>query len=90
MGEVVLANLPEHFREAVLDVEAGGIAPVIREERGFRIVKVLDRAEEREYTFEEAREELKGLIERRKLQERMADYIDGLKEKYFVEIKGES
>ena len=90
VGEVVLANLPEHFREAVLDVEAGGIAPVIREERGFRIVKVLDRAEEREYTFEEAREELKGLIERRKLQERMADYIDGLKEKYFVEIKGES
>jgi peptidyl-prolyl cis-trans isomerase SurA len=90
VGEVVLNNLPEHFREAVRDVETGGITPVIREERGFRIVKVLDRAPEREYTFEEAREELKGLIERQKLQDRMTDYIDGLKQKYYVEIKGES
>jgi peptidyl-prolyl cis-trans isomerase SurA len=90
VGEVVLANLPEHFRDAVQGVEAGGIAPVIREERGFRIVKVLGRVPEREYTFEEAREELKGLIERQKTQERMNDYIEGLKEKYYVEIKGES
>ncbi|HER44063.1 MAG TPA: hypothetical protein ENO08_06350, partial [Candidatus Eisenbacteria bacterium] len=28
VGEVVLGNLPEQFREAVRDVEAGGIAPV--------------------------------------------------------------
>jgi len=90
VGEVVLANLPEHFRNAIHDVEIGGIAPVIREERGFRIVKVMDRTPEREYTFDEAREELKGLLERQKTQERMNDYIEGLKEKYYVEIKGES
>lgn len=90
VGEVVLANLPEHFREAVKDIEIGGVAPVVREERGFRIVKVMDRTQEREYTFEEAREELKGLIERQKLQGKMTDYLDSLKEKYYVEIKGES
>ncbi len=90
VGEVVVDNLPEHFREAVREVEVGGISPVIREERGFRIVKVMGRAQQREYTFEEAREELKGLIERQKLQERMSDYIEALKEKYYVEIKGES
>jgi len=90
VGEIVLANLPEHFRNAIRDVEIGGIAPVIREERGFRIVKVMDRAPEREYTFDEAREELKDLLERRKTQERMNDYIESLKEKYYVEIKGES
>ena len=88
--EAALADLPEHFREAVRDVEIGGISPVIREERGFRIVKVVGRAPQREYTFEEAREELKGLIERVRLQERMTDYIEALKEKYYVEIKGES
>ncbi len=90
VGEVVLANLPEHFRNAVRDVEIGGIAPVIREERGFRIVEVTGRTPEREYTFDEAREELKGLLERQKMQERMNDYIEGLKQKYYVEIKGES
>ena len=50
----------------------------------------MGRSPEREYTFEESREELKGLIERQKMQERMNDYIAGLKEKYYVEIKGES
>ena len=89
VGEVVVANLPEHFREAVKDVEPGGIAPVVREERGFRIVKVSGRAPERRYTFEEAREELKGLIERQKLQDRMNDYVDELEKTYYVEIKGE-
>ncbi len=88
--EAAIADLPEHFREAVKDVEIGGISPVIREERGFRIVKVVGRAPEREYTFEEAREELKGLLERVRLQDRMTDYIEALKEKYYVEIKGES
>ena len=88
--EAALADLPEHFREAVRDVEIGGISPVIREERGFRIVKVVGRAPQREYTFEEAREELKGLLERVRLQDRMTDYIEALKEKYYVEIKGES
>ena len=90
VGEVVLANLPEQFREAVRGVEVGDIAPVIREERGFRIVKLMGRAPEREYTFEEAREELEGLLERQKMQERMSDYIEGLKEKYYVEIRRES
>lgn len=90
VGEVVLANLPEQFREAVRGVEIGDIAPVIREERGLRIVKVMGRAPEREYTFEEAREELEGLLERQKMQERMNGYIEGLKGKYYVEIKRES
>jgi hypothetical protein len=49
---------------------------------------MLGRAPEREYTFDEAREELKRLIEQQKKQGRMQEFIDELKEIYYVEIKG--
>jgi peptidyl-prolyl cis-trans isomerase SurA len=87
VGEVVFANLPEHFREVIADIPVGGIAPVFKEEKGYRIVKILGRAEERVYSFEEAREELKGLLENQKLQGQMDEYIDGLKAVYYVEVK---
>ncbi len=90
VGEVVLANLPEHFRELIADIPAGGIAPVVKEERGYRIVKVLGRAEDRAYSFEEAREELKGLMENEKLQGQMDEYIEGLKAVYYMEVKKEN
>jgi peptidyl-prolyl cis-trans isomerase SurA len=89
VGEKALDNLPDHFREAIKDVDIGGIAPVIKEERGYRIVKVLGRAPARRYTFEEAREELKALLERERLQEKVSDYVEGLKRIYYVELKGE-
>lgn len=89
VGEVVFANLPEHFREIIADIPAGGIAPVVKEERGYRIVKILGRAEERVYSFEEAREELKGLMENQRLQDQTDEYIEGLKAAYYVEVKKE-
>jgi peptidyl-prolyl cis-trans isomerase SurA len=89
VGEVVVSNLPDYFREAIADVEVGGIAPVVKEDRGFRIVKLLARNPARAYTYAEAQEELRGLIEREKLQNRLSDYVDGLKKIYYVEVKGE-
>jgi peptidyl-prolyl cis-trans isomerase SurA len=89
VGEVVFANLPEHFREIIADIPAGGIAPVVKEERGYRIVKILGRAEDRVYSFEEAREELKGLMENQRLQGQTDEYIEGLKAVYYVEVKKE-
>jgi peptidyl-prolyl cis-trans isomerase SurA len=89
VGEVVVANLPEHFRELISDMPIGGVAPVLKEERGYRIVKILGRAEGRVYSFEEAREELKGLLENQKLQNHMDEYIESLKAVYYVEVKKE-
>ena len=65
----------------------GEIAPVVRDKDGFRIFKVLGRTSERTYTFDEAREELKNVIEQEKLQVHFMEYIEGLKEIYYVEIK---
>lgn len=89
VGEVVADNLPDHFKQVIADLPVGGISPVIKEERGYRIVKILGRADERAYSFDEAREELKGLLENQKVQGKMDEYIEGLKSVYYVEIKKE-
>ncbi len=87
VGEIALRRLPREFRESIEDLEEGGVSEVIQDDKGFRIVKVLDRSGERPYRYEEAREELRNLIKQQKLQSRVKGYVEGLKEQYTVNIK---
>ncbi|MDD4857863.1 MAG: peptidylprolyl isomerase [Candidatus Krumholzibacteria bacterium] len=89
IGEIPLESLPDAFKDAIKGVPAGGIAPVVKETRGFRIVKIMNWNEGRVYSYDEAKDELQKLIEQQKLQERLATYIDELKKDYSVVIKGE-
>lgn len=89
VGEIPLENLPGFFREMIKDVPDGEIAQVMKEPKGFRIVKVLGRSPQRTFTFEESREELMRLIEQEKRQERYKDYVEGLKNVYYCEVKGD-
>jgi peptidyl-prolyl cis-trans isomerase SurA len=88
VGEVALVNLPEHLRGVLEGLDDGEIAPVVKDPKGFRIIKVLGHTAERPFLYEEARDELRRVIEQQKLQEEFKGYIDGLKEIYFVEVKG--
>jgi len=89
IGEIPIENLPDQFKEAIKDVSAGGIAPLLKEERGFRIIKILARNESRSYSYEEAKDELRKILMQKKMQERIAAYVEGLKTNYAVVIKGE-
>jgi len=88
VGEIPLENLPQYFREAIRDVGDNEIAPVLKESDGFRVVKVLGRQPGRPYTFDEARDELKRVIEQQRRQDRFKEYVEGLKDIYHVEVKG--
>jgi len=87
LGEIPVSRLPENFREAVKGVEPGGFAPLVRDSKGIRIIRVLEYKTEGEYTFEEAREELKRILTQEKVQQRYSEYVDELRDKYYVEIK---
>lgn len=87
LGEIPISRLPEKFRDAVRGVEPGGIAPLVRDSKGIRIIRVIDFKNEGEYSFEEAREELKRILTQEKVQQKYAEYVDELKDKYYVEIK---
>ncbi len=88
IGEVPLENLPDFFVKVIKEVEPGGVTPVIREQKGFRIVKVLGWNPAREYSYDEAKDQLKNLIQQQKLQEKYTEYVGELKKLYYVDIKG--
>ncbi|HEY5133174.1 MAG TPA: peptidylprolyl isomerase [Candidatus Krumholzibacteriaceae bacterium] len=89
IGEVPVSNLPDEFKAAIKDVPAGGIAPVTKEARGFRVVKVVSLNPARPYSYDEAKTELTNFLEQQKLEERLTAYIEDLKKNYSVVIKGE-
>jgi peptidyl-prolyl cis-trans isomerase SurA len=88
-GAVEIKNLPEQFKEAIKDVPVGGLAPVMKEERGFRIVKVLGRNEAGTYTYDETKNQVQRLMTEQKIMEKMNAYVEELKKEYSVAIKGE-
>ncbi|HSG29379.1 MAG TPA: peptidylprolyl isomerase [Candidatus Krumholzibacterium sp.] len=87
VGEIPLPNLPEFFQKAIAGVADGEIAPLIEDSKGFRIIKVLGRNEGRPYTLEEARSGIKELIERERAVEKSDEYIAGLRDIYYVDVK---
>ncbi|MCD6379609.1 peptidylprolyl isomerase [bacterium] len=87
VGEIAIRDLPEFFRNAIKDVEPGGVAPVVKDSKGFRIIKLLGSTQQRVYSFKEAQEDLKKLLRQERLQKNYADYVETLKGKYYVDIK---
>ena len=90
LGEVPIENLPESVRETLRGVAAGEIAPVIKDPKGFRILRVISWDEGRAYTYDEAKDELRRFIEQEKLELRLGEYVEELKKTYSVEIRGEA
>jgi len=88
-GAVEIKNLPDQFKEAIKGVPAGGLAPVMKEERGFRVVKVLSWNEAATYSFDEAKNQVRRLLVEKKIMEKMSGYVEELKKNYEVAIKGE-
>jgi peptidyl-prolyl cis-trans isomerase SurA len=89
IGEVPLESLPDQFKDVIRELPSGGLAPVMKEARGFRIVKLLSRNEGRPYSFDEAKSELRRYIEAQRVEERIGSYIEELKKSYSVVIRGE-
>jgi len=88
-GAVEIKNLPDQFKEAIKGVPAGGLSPVMKEERGFRVVKVLSWNEAGTYTYDEAKDQVRRLLVEKKIMEKMGEYVEELKKNYDIAIKGE-
>ncbi|MBN2070775.1 MAG: peptidylprolyl isomerase [Candidatus Krumholzibacteriota bacterium] len=89
IGEIAVNRLPAFFLESIQGLKAGEIAPLVEEEKGFRIIKVNGWTEERPFNLDEARERIRDLIQRESFMKTFEDYVANLKEIYHVDIKSE-
>ncbi|MBI4720838.1 MAG: peptidylprolyl isomerase [Chitinivibrionia bacterium] len=85
LGWLKVEDLPDFFMDMLRDMKPGDTSPVQRESQGFRIIRLLDREAEREYTFDEVKGELKKLLEQEKMDAIFEQYIQGLRKKFLVE-----
>jgi peptidyl-prolyl cis-trans isomerase SurA len=88
-GEVKIKDLPDQFKEAIKGVPVGGLAPVMKEDRGFRVVKILGRNDAGTYSYDEVKSQVRRLLVEQKVMEKMNAYVEELKKSYSVVIKGE-
>ena len=89
-GEIILENLvgkADYLLENLRETEIGEITPVIKEDSGFRIIKVLEKNAARPYTYQEAKPELENLLGQQKRMEKFGEYVHELKGTYYVDIK---
>ena len=80
---------PSSSRKRSRACPRAGLAPVMKEERGFRVVKVLGWNEAGTYTYDEAKNQVRRLLMEQKIMEKMSAYVEELKKSYSVAIKGE-
>jgi peptidyl-prolyl cis-trans isomerase SurA len=87
LGWLRLEDLPDFFRDVLVNMNEGDISPVLRESTGFRIVRLLGRQESRTYTFDEVRDQLKQVLEQEKMGGVLQDYVDGLRNQFYVDVR---
>jgi peptidyl-prolyl cis-trans isomerase SurA len=89
LGWLKVADLPQFFQDVLTEMKLGEISQVLRESAGFRIVKLEGSEDVRPYEFDEVRQELMRLYQGEQAGVMYADYVEGLREKFHVDLKGE-
>ena len=82
-----LVGKADYLLEILKETDVGAISPVVKEEAGFRIIKILEKNPSRPWTYQEAKMELENLLGQQKRMEKFAEYVHELKGIYYVDIK---
>jgi peptidyl-prolyl cis-trans isomerase SurA len=87
MGTFQLDELSPAFQEALQGVGVGTVTEPLMTAAGWYVFQVVDRVEGHRYTYDELREDLRRFVENQKIEVALAEYIEELHERFFVDIK---
>lgn len=87
LGSFEAARLNATFSRAIGPLEPGEVSDPVQGAAGFFVLKLLDRKPGAAYSFEEVEERLRGLLFDRKIEEKLAEFVDDLRERFYIEIK---
>ena len=85
LGFVAERDLDPELAQFLSKVKPGELAPVETLE-GFRLVEVMNRQEGRSRSFEEAAPEIRGFLQRQKMEKTFQDWIKGQKDRAHIKI----
>jgi parvulin-like peptidyl-prolyl isomerase len=90
LGFFPIEGLYPAFRDAISTLEKGALTPVIEDEQGYHIFQLLDRSTSERYTLSEIAPQIKEAIRREEIGKRYRSWVDGLRERSYVEIRTRS
>jgi len=87
LGWIPLNQLPQVLQDTIKTMKIGEIKGPVLSEYGFHILKLEDKKEGGEPTFEDVKEDLTQLLYQRKLQKELENLVKRLKSKVYIEKK---
>ena len=86
LGTFQLDELSPAFQTAMESAAAGQLTEPFLTAAGWYLFQVIDRVEGHRYTYEELKDELRRYVESQKIEAGLIEYIDGLRDRFFVDI----
>ena len=87
MGMVEKGDMIENIDQVIFSLSEGSISDVLETEEGYHIFKVGAKTPASQKTFEEAKEEIREKLFRKKAHERFVSWMDELKKKAYISIR---
>ena len=87
IGSFVQESLSPVIKTAIKGVPVGGVTEVVPMDIGYYIFKVVGKAPERDYTFDEIKDRLRQLVIQEKSQNEYDSWVAELRKKTFVDVK---
>lgn len=87
LGSFEVPRLSSQFAQAIEGLEPGENSGAIEGVQGFFVLKLLDRAAGDVYSFDEIESNVRGLLMDQKSEEELGRFVDGLRERFYIEIK---
>ena len=87
LGTFSLPDLSTQFQEALAEVPAGQLSEPVLTPAGWYLFLMESRTPGHVYTFDELKDNLRQVVEGEKIEQALEDYVDGLKERFFIDEK---
>jgi peptidyl-prolyl cis-trans isomerase SurA len=87
LGDVAVPNLPPSFREALTGLREGEVSVPLKGEAGYYVFKLGGRVPEREYRFDEIKEDLKKIVLNQKLRDAYDRWLERIRKNVNIEVK---
>ena len=88
LGGVPVNSLPDNLREVLTGLSLNEISVPVKRDAGYHIFKLLGRTPERDYKFEDIKDELRQMVLNKKLEESYRRWYERIKKTVTIEIKG--
>lgn len=87
LGRFGKGQMVPEFEEIVFDMEIDDVKGPIETQFGYHLIKLVDKAEAHEKTYEEVKEQINGQLIAMKQNKLYLEESDRLREKYSIEVK---